>query len=57
MKLVMHDWTNWKKVCEISGFFREADENCAILGYYAVCSGNSLPSKERNYHYTHRNSP
>jgi len=27
----------------ISGFFRDADENCALLGYYAASSGNSLP--------------
>ena len=27
----------------ISGFRREEDENCALLGYYAASSGNSLP--------------
>jgi len=27
----------------ISGFCHEADENCAVLGYYAVSSGNFLP--------------
>ena len=26
----------------ISGFRREEDENCALLGYYAASSGNSL---------------
>jgi hypothetical protein len=26
-----------------SGFHCEADENCALLGYYAASSGNSLP--------------
>jgi len=26
----------------ISGFCHEADENCAVLGYYAVSSGNFL---------------
>jgi hypothetical protein len=31
-------------VCKISGFRREVDENCAILGYYAESSGNSLPT-------------
>jgi len=28
----------------ISGFCREVDENCALLGYYAVSSGNFLPT-------------
>jgi len=39
-------------------------ENCAILGYYAVCSGNSLPTFRDSLsippsraHYTLRNSP
>ena len=27
----------------ISGFRREVDENCAILGSYAASSGNFLP--------------
>jgi hypothetical protein len=27
-----------------SGFRREADENCALLSYYAASSGNSLPT-------------
>jgi hypothetical protein len=26
----------------ISGFRREVDEICALLGYYTACSGNSL---------------
>jgi hypothetical protein len=26
----------------ISGFRREVDKNCALLGYYTACSGNSL---------------
>ena len=29
---------------KISGFIREVDENCALLGYYASSSGNSLPT-------------
>jgi len=33
-----------KKTCMISGFRQEVDENCAILGYYAASSGNSLPT-------------
>jgi hypothetical protein len=30
----------WK----ISGFRREVDENCALLGYYAAYRDNSLPT-------------
>jgi len=37
----------------ISGFCHKVDENCTPLGYYAVCSGNSLTLI---YHYTLRNS-
>jgi len=29
-------------LCVISGFRREVDENCALLGCYAVSSGNFL---------------
>jgi len=32
----------------ISGFRRELDENCALLGYFAVSSGNSLPAFRDN---------
>jgi hypothetical protein len=32
----------------ISGFRRHADEICALLGYYAVSSGNSLPTFRDN---------
>ena len=32
----------------ISGFRREVAENCALLGYYAVSSGNSLPTFRDN---------
>ena len=28
----------------ISGFRHEVDENCAILGYYEVSSGNFVPT-------------
>ena len=28
----------------ISGFHSEVVENCILLGYFAVCSGNSLPA-------------
>lgn len=30
--------------CVISGFHREADENCAVLGYYAASTGNTYVS-------------
>jgi len=30
-------------LCEISRFHREVDGNSTVLGYYAACSGNSLP--------------
>jgi len=29
--------------CVISGFCRELDENCALLGYYAASSGSFFP--------------
>jgi len=32
----------------ISGFHRELDENCALLGYYAASSGNFLPTFGEN---------
>jgi hypothetical protein len=32
----------------ISRFRREVDENCALLGYYAESSGNSLPTFHDN---------
>jgi len=32
----------------IAGFRREADENCAVLGYYAASSGNLLPTFRDN---------
>jgi hypothetical protein len=32
------------KICGISGFRREVDENCRLLGYYSVSSGNFLPT-------------
>jgi len=29
-------------LCDTSGFRREVDENCALLGYYATRRGNFL---------------
>ena len=34
--------------CVISGFRRELDETCVLLGYYVACSGNSLPTFQDN---------
>ena len=34
--------------CVISGFRREVDENCALLGYYSAGSGNFLPTFRDN---------
>jgi len=28
--------------CVVSGFRREADRNCAVMGYYAASNGNLL---------------
>jgi len=56
----------------ISGFRREVDENCALLGCYAANSGNTIPTfrdnlsmehisfpeiSVRKYHYTLRRNP
>ena len=32
----------------ISGFRREVDENCTLLGYYAASSGNFVPAYRDN---------
>jgi len=32
----------------ISGFRREVDENCAVMGYYAASSGNFLSTFRNN---------
>jgi len=32
-----------KYMCVISGFCHEVDENCTLVGYYAVSSGQKLP--------------
>jgi hypothetical protein len=53
-------------LCAISGLRREADENRALLGYYAASSGNFLPTfrdrccpetSVRSCHYSLRNNP
>ena len=35
--------------CVISGFLREVQENCVLLGCYAASSGNFLPTFRTNY--------
>jgi hypothetical protein len=32
----------------ISSFYRDADEICTLLGYYAASSGNPLPTFREN---------
>ena len=34
--------------CVVSGVHREVDENCALLGYYAMSSGNLLSTFRNN---------
>ena len=36
----LHEELNLLNYCEISGFRREVDENCALLGCYAARSRN-----------------
>jgi len=35
-------------LCVISGFHHNVDKICALLGYYAAYSGNSLPTFQDN---------
>jgi hypothetical protein len=35
-------WKTSLTICEISGFCHEVDENCALLGYYALSCVNFL---------------
>ena len=57
-------FTLWIHVslCMISDFHHKVDENCTVLGYYAVNSGNFLlmfcvGTLVRNYHYFLCNNP
>jgi len=36
------------RLCVISSFRRETEDNCALQGYYAACSCNSLPTFRDN---------
>ena len=51
MKIIVDFW-NFANTPEntrvISGFRSDVDENCALLGYYAASSGNSLPTFRDN---------
>jgi len=44
--------TRWIRfiLCVISGFRREVEEICALMGYYAACSGN-LPTENKFLNY------
>jgi hypothetical protein len=44
----LHEELNLLNYYEISGFRREMGENCALLGHYAACSGNFLPTFRDN---------
>jgi hypothetical protein len=53
-----------KKKSMITGICCAVAENCTLLGYYAVSSGNFLPTFQdspkmalRNYHYSLGNNP
>jgi len=41
-------YVQMQNLCLFSGFRREVDENCALLGYYAASSGNFLPKFRDN---------
>ena len=40
----MNKYIHSPRLCGISGFSREVNENCALLGHYAACSDNPLPT-------------
>ena len=47
-------WVLWYKVCTaymIASFRRAVNENCALLGYYASSSCNSLPTFRNSMSY------
>ena len=54
----MHGQQNIKSITKpmvfvVSGFRREVDENCTLLGHYAASGGN-LRVVVRKYHYSLR---
>jgi hypothetical protein len=44
----LHEELNLLNYCEISGFRREEDENCALLDYHAACSRYLLSTFREN---------
>jgi len=40
--------TDWSHASAVT----TGPENCALLGYYAVSSGNLLPVQDQTYHYS-----
>ena len=47
-KQYTHTHTHIPELCVISGFRREVNENCALLGCYATISGNFVPTFREN---------
>jgi len=46
---ISYSWCyNYSVLRAFSGFRSEVDENCALLDYYAACSGNFLPTFRDN---------
>jgi hypothetical protein len=43
-------------VCVMSGFRREVDEKCVLLGHYVASTGN-VRVMVKNYHCSLRNGP
>jgi len=41
------------RLCASAGYRHEVDEICALLEYYAACSGNSLPTFRNNLSVTY----
>ena len=48
VNLALHSVTSQKTKIDPRRFRGQVDENCALLGYYAGCSGNSLPTFREN---------
>jgi hypothetical protein len=50
LSLVMNEWRTkeWMSEWLISGFRRDVDETCGLLGYYTASCGNYLPTFRDN---------
>jgi len=44
-----NSWKRYKKLAKFSGFRRNTDEICALLGHYTAYKGNSLPGILADY--------